>query len=274
MGKYEKKGRTGGSKQKKRGSILTPFLIALGIVLVAAFVMFVMPQLLYRLSNPEDETQPQQTQPNQTVQTPQQTTAEPQPTVTELTGEALSFPMALEGGLEIESLFAFDGVNPDCGNKEGKDIASIVLNNSSGTYLAEADVTLILRNGTVLRFRVTDVPAGKSVMAFDLDNQTLESDAECVQLDCVPVFDPDAAAESKQVSVSVSGMTIEVVNNTGKTVPEVLIYCHSPLGEKYFGGITYVYQVSDLPAKGTATVEAVDCILGLAEVVRVTADQE
>lgn len=270
MGKYEKKDRSGASKGKKRASVLTPFLIALGIVLVAAFVMFVMPQLLYRLSNPAEETQPEQT----TLAQEQTAAMDTQPVQTENSAPALVFPQTLESGLEIESLFAFNGVNPDCGNKEGKDIASIVLKNKSGTYLTEAAVTLTLRDGTVLRFHVTDIPAGKSAMAFSLDNQTLSENAECIQLECVPVFDSDAAAEPQEVSVSVSGMTIQVVNNTGKNIPEVIIYCHSPLGEKYFGGITYEYKVSDLPANGTVTVEAVDCILGLTEVVRVTVDQE
>ena len=56
---------------------------------------------------------------------------------------------------------------------------------------------------------------------------------------------------------------------TDAVIDEVVVYCHSDLGDQYFGGITYNYTVKSIPANGTAEIDAVDCILGLAKVVRI-----
>ncbi|MBR5126257.1 MAG: hypothetical protein IKU68_05935, partial [Oscillospiraceae bacterium] len=62
---------------------------------------------------------------------------------------------------------------------------------------------------------------------------------------------------------------ITLQNKTAEEIPELVLYCHASLGEEYFGGITYKYTVNNLAAQGSATVNAVECTLGIAEVVRI-----
>lgn len=182
----------------------------------------------------------------------------------------IEFPLTLDNGkLELESLFQFEGVNPDSGNEEGSDIASIVLKNISDTYLIEANVSIALADGTELNFIVTELPAGKSAMAFSVDNLAITVNAACVSTSCEATYDADASTDQEKVSIVVDGINITVTNTTGEELSEVVIYCRSPLGEEYFGGVTYQYTVNKLSAYESTTVEAVDCILGMAEVVRV-----
>ena len=245
-------------KKKKKPAALILVIVLVVLILLAAFAVFVMPQLLYRLSGGEDDL----SQPAQTVPSASETTEPTEPT--------LSFPLSLDDGrLEIRSLFPFSGINPDCGNQEGTDIAAIELTNTSGAYLTRADVTLALPDGTQLSFKVTGLPAGTTAMAFSGENRSISADTGCVSAECDASYDGTAAAESDKVSVSVSGTTLTVVNTTAEPLSQIVIDCRSPLGDEYFGGMTYSYTVNDLPAGATATVDAVDCIMGIAEVVRI-----
>ncbi|MBQ7801718.1 MAG: hypothetical protein IJ375_05285 [Oscillospiraceae bacterium] len=191
------------------------------------------------------------------------------PEPTEMAAVSVEYPLALEGGsLQIASLFQYDGINPDCGNQEGEDIASIMLTNTSGAYLSEALITLELSDGTSAVFAVTDLPAGKTAMVFSRDNVSIASDTVCVSAACEAVWD-DASPMPDQIAVSAEGMLVTLTNNSGEDISELVVYCRSPFGEEYFGGITYQYTVNDFSANGTATVEAWDCVMGIAEVVRI-----
>lgn len=258
MAKYLRK-----KKKKPIGLILILLVV---ILLLAAFAVFIMPQLLYRLSGGgEEETLPQ-TEPQISAAT---TTASEETTEAVETVPTVAFPLALEDGkLEINSLFQFSGINPDCDNQEGTDIASILLKNLSDSYLAEAQITLTLPDGTELHFAVTDLPAGKSVLAFSTENGTIPADAACVSAVCDASFDSTAITVSDQVEASADGIHITLTNTSDQDLSEIVVYCRSLLGEDYFGGITYQYIATDLPAGESTTVDATDCILGMAEVVR------
>lgn len=249
MAKYLRK-----KKKKPIGGVL---ILVVMILLLAVVAVFVMPQLLYRLSGEGEETLfteavEQETESIGSV------------------GTALDFPLLVDDGrLEINSLFPFSGINPDCNNQEGTDIASIVLKNTTDTYLTEAKLTLTLVDGTQLNFAVADLPAGASVMAFSTENLSLSANAACVSAVCEASFDGTAVTESNQVSAYTSGTVVTVINNSGQDLSQIVVYCRSLLDEDYFGGVTYAYTINDLPAGESTTVEATDCILGMAEVVRV-----
>ena len=189
--------------------------------------------------------------------------------------EALVFPMLLEDGmLEIGSLFQSSGINPDFEDQEGTDIASIALTNTSEVMLSETTVIATLADGTEIRFCAAWLPAGKTAMVFAEDNIALPDDAVCVAVTCEAVWDETGHTGPEGVSASADGMMITITNDTAQDIPELIVYCRTPLGEEYFGGIAYEYKVTDLPAKGSTTILAADCIMGLAEVVRIEIPQE
>lgn len=255
-------------RKKKKKPVALIIVIVLVVILLAALVLFVMPQLLYRLSGGSEESEPVQTDPYYV-----QETATPETTEAAEAGRV--FPLALEDGrLEIDSLFPFSGINPDCGNQEGTDIAAIQLKNVSGSYLTEAKITLTLADGGQVNFAVMDLAAGKSVMAFSTENLSIPAGAVCVDAECSAVFDDTAVTMPEEVSVSVSGVTITLTNTSDENLSQVVVYCRSALGEDPFGGITYQYVVTGLPAGESTTVEASDCIMGMAEVVRVAINKE
>lgn len=257
MAKYLKK------RKKKKPVALIVLLVLVVVIALAAFALFALPQILYKLSGGEEETLPAQTE----SQLPGSETS-----AGEGTGPAVptvQFPLLVDDGrLEINSLFQFSGINPDCGNQEGTNVAAILLKNVSGTYLSEASAALVLADGTQLNFTVTELPAGASAMAFSTENLTIPTEPACVSAECTASYDAAAVTVSDQVSVSVDGIHITLTNNSDQDLSQVVVYCRSILGEEYFGGTAYKYTVTDLPADESTTVDATDCILGMAEVVR------
>lgn len=181
------------------------------------------------------------------------------------------FPLELEGGkLLLENVIQFDGINPDCGNESGSNIATVSLTNQSGTYLRQAEISLTIDDGTILHFTVTDIPAGKSVMAFATDNSVLNKDASVADAGCKVEFDEDASLNDELVEVSVNGTHITLKNKTDMALTNLVVYCHCTLGNQYFGGVTYNYTINNLDVGKTTELDAADCILGLAEVVCIT----
>ena len=53
----------------------------------------------------------------------------------------------------------------------------------------------------------------------------------------------------------------------------LLLHCHCLIDGSYFGGLTYTYPVESIPAGQSIAVEAEDCYLGEAAVVRVSQDR-
>ena len=65
------------------------------------------------------------------------------------------------------------GPNPDNNAEEGDNIAAIQMTNCSDTYLASAKITVTVGDGTKLTYQVEALPAGKTVTAFEVQNQEL-----------------------------------------------------------------------------------------------------
>lgn len=263
MGKYERKKARKSRKGLVPGVLTAAILVALVAVLVSpgaapggvstdgAETGTTMPTAQPSQSEPSGGTQPPFT-----------------PEYIIGTGETVEFPLQLEDGkLEIDSLFQFEGVNPDCGNQEGDRIAAIIIRNTSGMYLKSAGILAELADGTQIRFSVFHLPAGKEVLAFSVDNAQLEDNMECIGLRVQAEFEQPQTRDG--LSVSVDGMTITVTNETGNTISGIDVLCHGVFGERYFGGTAYTYKIAELPAGESAAIIATDCLLGVAEVVRV-----
>lgn len=279
-GKYEKKKvkKTNKARDARKGAIIA--FVLLLVVVLAVLALFVMPQVLYKLGNESENTDDvlsnqteiesvsstDTTDENSIVDSGDENTDEIPESI-----EAVAFPLLIEEGkLEIESIIQYDGLNPDCGNQEGNDIAAITVRNVSDVYVESAEISMTTNNGDIITFMITDLPAGETVFAFSQENTLVKADTVYGDVICEAVFDADANMSENQLAVSVDGTVITLQNKTNESLSNIVVYCHSTLGDQYFGGITYTYSLQTLPANGSAEVDAVDCILGLAEVVRIT----
>ena len=276
MGKYENKtpassrAQTQKKRQKKAGTQFV-LVVVLSVFLAALLMMFVVPQMLYRLSGQESD--PELDVAEDIAATEEATgTEETLPQIAYSQEDVLDFPAKLEDTkLEIESLFSFSGINPDSGNQECDDLATIMLKNTSEAYLEQAVIRATLLDGTECTFVVTDLPAGKSTMAFATGNEALAQENSCVSLSCEASF--TELEPWDQLSVSTVGTTVTLQNNSGEDLTNIDVYCRDTFGESYFGGITYKHTISSLPANQTATIDVTDSLLGMIEVVRIAINE-
>lgn len=276
MGKYESKtpasnrSQNQTKRQKKTGTQIV-LVVVLSVFLAALLMMFVVPQMLYRLSGQESDPELDVTEDVAATEEAAGT-EETLPQIAYSQEDVLDFPAKLEDTkLEIESLFSFSGINPDSGNQEGDDLATILLKNTSETYLEQAVIRATLLDGTECTFVVTDLPAGKSTMAFATGNEALAQENSCVSLSCEASF--TELEPWDQLSVSTVGTTVTLQNNSDKDLTNIDVYCRDVFGESYFGGITYKHTISNLPANQSATVDVTDSLLGMVEVVRIAINE-
>ena len=185
----------------------------------------------------------------------------------------LSFPYELEDGkLVINALFQSSVENPDYGNEIGEDIASLEIVNQSEQYCISAEITAVMEDGREISFAASDIPAGKTVWVFALDNQSVEQESACMEIKGTAVFG-EASMLEEEISCSVDDTTITLQNLTEQELTGLSVRCHCLFEEAYFGGVTYCYPVEAIPAGGTVTVEADDCYMGTAEVVSIEKEE-
>ena len=223
---------------------------------------------------PQETTRPVQTRPSEPELTePAEPThpvyTEPEPTEPPVY-DTIPFPVELEGGrLTVRSIFTYSGMDPDADWAFGESIAGIQLTNTSDEYLRSAEVTAILADGAVLTFQAEDVPAGKTVMAFAQEHKLLADPDSCEDIYGDAEFIAGDPLASDLVELRTAGTEITLKNVSGRDLTNLNVTCHGLLDESLFGGTAYHYTIASLPANGSTVIHAVDCLLGMAEVVRV-----
>lgn len=285
MGKYDKK-RT---RKNRKGLIIVFLLLAALFFAISMISKFQESERRVNQTNPPvTETQITQIAPSTEIQDfidtiPSVETVASEETQTPALVETVApvvdsenmviFPLlAVDGKLEIESLFQFEGFNPDCDNLDGDKIAAIIVRNLSDVYLTKANISVVLGDGAKISFAISDLPAGKSAVAFSTDNTELSNDFCCVNISTDAIFENVDPVDG--LTVFVDGMMVTVTNNTASELNDIDVYCRGVFGDWYFGGISYIYTIDKLAAGESTTITAIDCILGEAEVVRVAANEK
>ena len=185
--------------------------------------------------------------------------------------QGLIFPYELEDGrLSIDSIFQFTGFNPDNGNAEGENIAALTVVNQSEQHLSSAQFTVKLADGAKLAFEITDLPAGQKAMIFEKENQVYELDDVCEEITDTAEFEDASPVMADRLSAEVQETAVTLTNNSEEDLTDLLLHCHCVIDDAYFGGLTYTYPIESIPAGQSASVDAADCYLGQAAVVRVS----
>lgn len=190
---------------------------------------------------------------------------------TEETDEGLKFPYMLDNDqLQIDSLFQYSGVNPDAQNENSEDIASIQMTNNSAEYLETAEISVELTDGTIFSFEVQDIPAGKSVMAFDTTNAAYDGKTGVAFMDAKTTYSSDAGLKEEVVKITSDDNGIQLENISGEELGNMKVKYHCVLDDMYFGGISSETELAGIAAGEKAALDTSESILGDAEVVSIT----
>ena len=182
----------------------------------------------------------------------------------------VTFPYFVEGDkIEVTSLFQYSGPNPDCGEEAGEDIAALSVTNRSGKHVTQETLTLKLATGEKLVFEIQDLPANETAWVFASDNTSCAQDAQVTSLRSSARMESDDQLMSDKVAVSIEETTVTLTNLTSEDLPGLTVFCHTRFDDAFFGGLVYSYPVDNLPAGESVTIQAEDCYLGEAAVVRI-----
>lgn len=182
----------------------------------------------------------------------------------------LEFPYKLDHNrLRIDSLFQYSGVNPDAQLENGDDIASIQLKNISDQYLESAEISVELDNGTAFSFTLQDIPAGKSVTAFDTANTSYDGNAGVAYIEAQASYNADASVNEDACAITKDDQGVHLQNISGDTLNNIQVKYHSILDDMYFGGLSYTATVDSLAVDETTAVDTSEDMLGDVEIVSI-----
>lgn len=183
----------------------------------------------------------------------------------------LDFPIEIEGGkLTIESVFQYSGLNLDAEDAICEDIGAVQLKNTSSEYLESADVVVTLSGGTQLKFCIEDLPAGKSIIAFEVQNQVYDVSKSVENMTANAQWGNRKSLLDDKVTVITDGLQLTVKNSSGSTLKDLKVVYHCELDGVFFGGRSYEGIIEDLGAGKSAMLDASECYLGEAVVVCVS----
>lgn len=244
----------------------------LWILLIVVIVVLLGIVIAINQGGHEQEPSTEQTDENETVddvQTAETNEEETEPS--EETDTGLEFPYLLDDDkIQIDSLFQYSGINMDAQNEECEDVASLQLKNNSDQYLEKAEISVELTDGTAFFFEVEDVPASKSVMAFDTANTVYDGKTGVAVIDAATTYSSDAGLKETDVKIISDDNGVQLENISGNALANLKIKYHCVMDDMYFGGISSETEVAGLAAGETTTVDTSESILGDAEVVSIT----
>lgn len=186
-----------------------------------------------------------------------------------MSNRTIDFPYSLEGGkLVVNSLFQASVENPDCKNEIGENTASMEIINQSDEYCEEAEISVKMQDGSHFTFKIFDIPAGKSVWAFETGNQSLELDGACRKIECEAVF-TEMPAEIEGIGHEENDTAITIRNQSEQNIDNLSVYYHCLFDETYYGGKSYCQTIKSLPADQAVQLQTDECYMGTAEVVKI-----
>ena len=172
-----------------------------------------------------------------------------------------------DGKLEMKSIFSYAGPNPDNNAEEGDNIAAIQMTNCSDTYLASAKITVTVGDGTKLTYQVEALPAGKTVTAFEVQNQEKPA---VKKIDAKTQYSNDVSLHEEALTITVEDTNIGLTNISQEAIQNMTVFYHDVMDDEYFGGKSYRKTVESLAAGESTTVTAEECYIGEAAVASIS----
>lgn len=243
----------------------------LWIVLILAIVVILGVVIAVNQSSSKQESSTEKSEENEDASKVTEAAEDAAEEDTEETDEGLAFPYLLEEEqIQVDSLFQYSGINPDAENAECEDVAAIQMKNNSEQYLESAEVSVELSDGTAYSFVVQDIPAGKSVIAFESGNTSYDGKTGVAFIEAKTSYSSEAGVKEDEVKVTSDDNGVQISNISGDAIGTMKVKYHCVMDDMYFGGISSETEVDGLAAGESTAVDTSESILGDADVVSIT----
>lgn len=243
----------------------------LWIVLILAIVVILGVVIAVNQSSSKQESSTEKSEENEEASKVTDAAEDAAEEDAEETDEGLAFPYLLEEEqIQVDSLFQYSGINPDAENAECEDVAAIQMKNNSEQYLESAEVSVELSDGTAYSFVVQDIPAGKSVIAFESGNTSYDGKTGVAFIEAKTSYSSEVGVKEDEVKVTSDDNGVQISNISGDAIGTMKVKYHCVMDDMYFGGISSETEVDGLAAGESTAVDTSESILGDADVVSIT----
>jgi hypothetical protein len=186
------------------------------------------------------------------------------------TEKEVQFPYELEDGkVEVISLFQSSVSNPDSDNSYVENLASLELANYSEEHLQEATIELTMDDGEKLTFVLEEIPAGKTVWAFEVNNKCYETEQKIRKVECEATFTENTILLEEELNIEAEETLVSVKNISKETLKNLELKFHCLFDGVYYGGKTCTYQIDAIKADEEVSLDVWECYLGIADVVKI-----
>lgn len=243
----------------------------LWIVLILAIVIILGIVIAVNQSSSKQESSTEKSEENEETSKVTEAAEDAAEEDAEETDEGLAFPYLLEEEqIQVDSLFQYSGINPDAENAECEDVAAIQMKNNSEQYLESAEVSVELSDGTAYSFVVQDIPAGKSVIAFESGNTSYDGKTGVAFIEAKTAYSSEAGVKEDEIKVTSDDNGVQISNISGDAIGTMKVKYHCVMDDMYLGGISSETEVDGLAAGESTAVDTSESILGDADVVSIT----
>lgn len=161
--------------------------------------------------------------------------------------------MLSDENLYLDSYGGYSGNYLEDGSDELiSNVAAILVTNRSDKMLQVAEITFQVSETEKAEFRISDLPAGTTVLALELNRRTYSSDDDYSYGQTASAFmeTPSLQEDKFQIDTDTAGK-LTLKNLTGESYGKVYVYYkYVQLGGAYLGGITYRVPFENVPANG------------------------
>ena len=96
----------------------------------------------------------------------------------------------------------------------------------------------------------------------------LEFTKNLIEIKAESKYEDNSQQMIEGMNIEVEGTEIKITNETENEMSNLLLHCHCLIEDTYFGGLTY----TKIQPGDSVTIQADECYLGTADVVRVSQD--
>lgn len=157
----------------------------------------------------------------------------------------------------IRALGGYDGLFIEDGSDaEVANVLALQFTNNGSEVIQYAEYAF-QTGGETLRFKLSDLPAGSSVVVLEANRRQYDSSEVLKLTDRVVATTPELTFASDQVLIVDNGdSSLTLMNLTDETLPVVRVFYKYYYDEEdvFVGGITYTAKGRSIPAGGSVTI--------------------
>lgn len=159
-----------------------------------------------------------------------------------------------DSNLTVESIGSYTGNFLEDGSDEpATNVAALLVTNNSSQMLQIAQISFQVNDSETATFKVTDLPAGTSVLVLEQNRREYSDSDNYAYGDTATSYIDNPSLQSDKFDITMQDGKVQLNNKTNEDYSKVYVYYkYVQLGGAYKGGITYRTPVENIPAGGSA----------------------